>query len=199
MSIQDKARDFWDRISPRERRLVVLAGIIAPITLAFWVAFAIHDGLDAMEARNNTTRKALAALADMRARGTTVGDADPMAALKTEPEPLDTYITNAAKKAKYNLTSTITPHGESKNGVIAIQTKSVTVDKISLEQLKDFLTALETTSKGIAVTKLDIAPDFHDKTLLKADVEITNYYKDQAGQGSGAGSGSATGSDKKGS
>lgn len=198
MSLQDKARDFWDRISPRERRLVLIAGIVAPITLALWVAFAIHDGLDNMEARNNNTRKALAALADIRARGTKLGDTDPMAALKTEPESLDTYITNAAKKAKYNLTSTITPHGESKNGDIGIQTKSVTVDKISIDQLKDFLTALETTSKGIAVTKLDIAPDFRDKTLLKADVEITNYYKITA-DASGSGSGSSAGSDKKGS
>ena len=32
-AISDKARDFWDRISPRERRLVILLAVALPITI----------------------------------------------------------------------------------------------------------------------------------------------------------------------
>ncbi|HEY0250962.1 MAG TPA: type II secretion system protein GspM [Kofleriaceae bacterium] len=199
MALQDKARDFWDRISPRERRLVVIAAVVAPITLVLWVGFAIRDGLDAMEARNNQMRKALVALADIRARGTKVSDSDPMQAINAEALSLDTYITNAAKKAKFDLKSTITPHGtQTKNGV-EVQTSSLSVQQLTIDQLKDFLAALETTSKAVAVTKLDISPDFRDKDKLKADIEVSNYYKVQAAAGSGAGSGSAGSADKKGS
>src|SRR3954470_2619712 len=110
-TLRDRARDFWDRISPRERRLVVIGVIVAPITLALWLGFAIHDGLDAMEQRNDKTRKALVVVEDMRARGQSAhtGD-DVIATMGTEPLSLDTYLTNAAKKAHFDMKSTITPH-----------------------------------------------------------------------------------------
>ncbi|MEO8553232.1 MAG: hypothetical protein ABI678_24835, partial [Kofleriaceae bacterium] len=126
-TIRDRARDFWDRISPRERRLVVIGVIVAPITLALWLGFAIHDGLDAMEQRNNKTRKALVVVEDMRARGQThaAGD-DVIATMGTEPLSLDTYLTNAAKKAHFDMKSTITPHQPvTKNGFVT-NTSSVT-------------------------------------------------------------------------
>ena len=56
MTINERVRDFWDRISPRERRLVVLAGVAVPLTIAVWLGLAIHDGLSDMETRNERTR-----------------------------------------------------------------------------------------------------------------------------------------------
>ncbi len=41
MAITDKARDFWERISPRERRLVLLAAVAVPLTIAVWLGLAI--------------------------------------------------------------------------------------------------------------------------------------------------------------
>ena len=49
MTINERVRDFWDRISPRERRLVVIAGIAAPLTIALWLGLSIHDGLTSIE------------------------------------------------------------------------------------------------------------------------------------------------------
>src|SRR5258706_16398462 len=119
-TVSDKARDFWDRISPRERRLVVIAAIAVPITVAIWLGLAIHDGLGAMEARNDRARKALAVLADLRARGQAQLPADDVVAtMGTEPLSLDTYLTNAAKKAKFELKVQITPHTpQPKNGFV---------------------------------------------------------------------------------
>ncbi len=119
-ALTDKASEFWARISPRERRLVVLAAIAVPLTIAIWLGLAIHDGLDAMAARNTKTRKALDALADLRARGQTHEQVDDVVAtMGTEPLSLDTYLSNAAKKAKFELKSTITPRQPvSRNGFV---------------------------------------------------------------------------------
>ncbi len=198
-TISDKTRDFWDRISPRERRLVVIGAIALPITLALWLGFAIHDGLGAMESRNNDTRKALNVIADMRARGQTHTTADDVVAtMGTEPLSLDTYLTNAAKKAKFELKSTITPHTpQSKNGFVTTSSQT-TLDKLSIQELKDFLYAIETDSKTVAITHLEIHRDFRDKDKVSATIEVSNYTKEPA-KGDGSDAGSAGSADKKGS
>lgn len=198
-TIRDRARDFWDRISPRERRLVVIGAIVAPITLALWLGFAIHDGLDAMDQRNVKARKALNVLADMRARGQThnAGD-DVTATMGTEPLSLDTYLNNAAKKAKFDLKETISPHqAVTKNGFVT-SSSSVTIDKKTINEIKDFLGAIETDSRAVAITHLELRRDFRDKDKLSATIEVSNYSKEPPAN-AGSGAGSASGSDKKGS
>src|SRR5262245_41700046 len=134
-AITDKARDFWDRISPRERRLVIIAAIALPITLAVYLGLAIRDGLVDMESRNAQSRKALTVLADLRARGETHQKVDDAVAMMgTEPISLPTYLDNAAKKANFTLKST-TPHPPTapRNGFITYSA-SVSLDDLSIEQ-----------------------------------------------------------------
>ena len=69
MAITDRARDFWDRISPRERALVVLLSIGLPLAAAVWLAFSIHDGLSSMDARNQQMRDALDIIETEKAKG----------------------------------------------------------------------------------------------------------------------------------
>lgn len=202
-TVSDKARDFWDRISPRERRLVVLAAIAAPITIAIWLGLAIHDGLGAMEARNDRSRKALEVLEDMKARGQTgnSGGDDVVKTMGTEALQLDTYLANAAKKAKYELKGSINPRTpQSRNGFVT-NTSTLSLDKITVEQFKDFLMAAEGDSKVVAVTHLDIRKDFRDKDKLDVNVEVSTYSKEKTAGGDANGSAAPAGSadGKKGS
>jgi hypothetical protein len=192
-ALTDKASEFWARISPRERMLVVLAAIAVPLTIAIWLGLAISDGLDAMSARNNKMHKALDVLADMRARGQTHEVVDDVVdKMGTEPLSLDTYLSNAAKKAKFDLKSTITPRQPvTKNGFVT-NTSTLTIDKLTMEQLKDFLSAIETDAKTVAITHLDMRRDFHDKDKLDINLEVSTYSKEKSA-GAGAGSGSGTG------
>ncbi len=195
-TISDKARDFWDRISPRERRLVVIAAIAAPITIAIWLGLAIHDGLGTMEDRNARSRKALDALADMRARGHTQANAgeDVVATMGTEPLSLDTYLANAAKKAKYELKGSINPRTpQTRNGFVT-STSTLSLDKITVDQLKDFLYSVENDSKVVAITHLDIRRDFRDKDKLSVNLEVSAYSKEAPPKGEGGGTGGAPGS-----
>jgi type II secretory pathway component PulM len=199
-AITDKARDFWDRISPRERRLVVIAGIAVPITIAIWLGLAIHDGLSAMETRNDRARKALNVLADLRQRGQQAAPADDVTAtMGVEPLSLDTYLTNAAKKAKFELKSTITPHNpQIKNGFVT-NTSTLSLDKLTIQQLKDFLMEIETGSKTVAVTHIDMRRDFRDKDKLTVNLEVSTYSKEPQAKDAGSGAGSAGSDTKKGS
>ncbi len=188
-AITDRARDFWDRISPRERNLVILGAVATPIILALWLGSAIHDGLGAMEHGNNRTRQALAAVETMRAKGETKPPVDDaVAVMTTEPVPLPTYITNAAKKAKFELKSTITPHGAQPKGGFVTNSASLQVEKLDIGQLKDFLSALETDSKVVAITKLELNRDFRDKDKLRADLEVSTYSREPKAAGSDSGS-----------
>jgi len=185
--ITEKARDFWDRISPRERRLVLIAGIAAPITIAIWLGLSIRDGLVEMEARNDRSRKALNVLTDMRARGQTGGPKtdDAVALMGTEPLSLPTYLDNAAKKAQFTLKST-SPHPPvTRNGFVT-NSVSVSLDDLTIEQLKTFLMEVEMGSKVVAVTHIDLDRDFRNKDKLDVSLEISTYSKEPPPKAEGA-------------
>ncbi|MGE5181304.1 MAG: type II secretion system protein GspM [Acidobacteriota bacterium] len=198
-TISDRARDFWDRISPRERRLVVIAAIAAPLTIAIWLGLAIHDGLDAMEARNERARKALDVVSDLRVRGGLhQQNDDVIATMGTDPLSLDTYLTNAAKKAHFELKGSISPRQPlTRNGFVT-NTSTLSLDKITIEELKDFLQAAESDSKVVAITHLDMRRDFREKDKLDVNVEVSTYSKEPAAKGDGSGAGSAGSDAKKG-
>ena len=80
-------RDFWDRISPRERRLVVIAGDRAPLTLALWLGLAIHDGLATMETRNDRDAQGAARASTTCARAA------------ARPRPVDDVLSHDGHRA----------------------------------------------------------------------------------------------------
>ena len=198
-NVSDRARDFWDRISPRERRLVVLAGIAVPLTIVVWLGLSIHDGLVNMEARNDKMRKALVVLADLKARGPVTPADDVVATMGVEPISLDTYLTNAAQKAGFTLKGTTPRNAVTRNGFVT-NSVSCQVSDLTIDQFKKFLQEVETASKVVVVTRLDLRRDFKAKEKLDATLEVSTYSKEPPpkGEGSGAGSGSAGSSDKKG-
>jgi hypothetical protein len=196
-ALTERARDFWDRISPRERKLVLVAAVAAPVTIVIWLGLAIHDGLDAMEARNNRTWLALQTLADMRARGLDqLPTDDVVATMGTEPLSLDTYLTNAAKKAQFDLKSVITPHSaQSPRQVgsvrIITNTSSLNLDKVPIQQLKDFLQQIETGSKVVAITRLDLNIRSGERDKINvSQLEVSTYSKEPPAKAEGSGSGS---------
>src|SRR4051812_38112906 len=143
MAISDSARDFWDRISPRERALVILAAIAVPLTIAIWLGLAIRDGLTAMERRNDDTRHAIDIVEDLQARGP-AQPTDQAIVLPKEPMQLETYLSNAATTAGFPFKSTVSPRPTppAKNGIV---TTSVffNLEQMEIEKLKAFLQEIE--------------------------------------------------------
>jgi hypothetical protein len=196
MSASDRARDFWDRISPRERKLVIIAAIAAPLTIAIWLGLQIKDGLDNIEKRNDKTRRALVVLTDLRARGPIQPVDDVVSTMGVEPVSLDTYLRNAANKAGFPIKTTITPRNPvTRNGFVT-NSVSIQLDDLELDKLKAFLQEVETASKVVVVTSLDVKRDFKDKKLVDAKLEVSTYSKEKPAEAEKAEGGSG---EKKGS
>lgn len=179
MSATDRARDFWDRISPRERMLVLIAAIAAPLTIAIWLGLQIRDGLDNIETRNAKMRRALVVLTDLRARGPIQPADDVVATMGVEALSLDTYLRNAANKAGFPIKGTITPRNPvTRNGFVT-NSVAISLEDLELDKLKAFLQEVETASKVVVVTNLDIKRDFKDKKLVDARLEVSTYSKEK--------------------
>jgi hypothetical protein len=197
MAISNRARDFWERISPRERRLVVLLGVAVPITLAIWLGLAIRDGLNDMESRNDKMRRALDVVADLQARGITNEPKDDVIAqMGTEVFKLETYLDKAAVKAGFSFKGAVTPTGTiPRNGFVTFSVK-VDFGDVTLDQAKTFFQEVEGGSKYVAVTHIDARRNYKAKEKLDFTIEVSTYSREPAKTDSGsAGSGSA---DKKG-
>jgi hypothetical protein len=194
MALADSARDFWDRISPRERKLVVLLAVAAPILIALWLGSSIKEGLDQRDQRNEQMRRALATLAELKSRGPlTSPQDDPLKDIGPEPLSLDTYLDNAAKKAGFTIKTT-TPHTPvTRNGFVTTSV-SLNVDDLEIDKLKTFLQEVETASKAVAITSLETSRDRRDRTKIDAKLIVSTYSREktEASGGDGGGKGSAT-------
>jgi hypothetical protein len=193
-ALVDRARDFWDRISPRERKLVVVLAIAGPILLALWLGTSIKDGLVRREETNQKMRRALAIIADLKSRGPlTSPQDDPLKDIGTEPLSLDTYLDNAAKKAGFPVKTT-TPHTPvTRNGFVTTSV-SLNVDDQEIDKLKTFLQEVETASKAVAITSLETSRDRRDRTKIDAKLTVSTYSREkteQSGSGGNGGSGAA--------
>lgn len=191
MAITDKARDYWDRISPRERRLVVIAAVAVPIVLALWLGLEIKDGLKTIEAKNARMRQALVVLADLKARGGAAAQPKDtvLAQIPKEPLSLDTYLSNAAEKAGFTLKGTNPRNPVTRDGYIT-ESVNIAVDDLDIEKLKVFLAEIE-KEKIVVVTHLTINRDRSDKSKLDARLDVSTFAHEpvkDAGSGS-AGSG----------
>ncbi len=196
-NVSDRARDFWDRISPRERRLVVIAAIAVPLTIMIWLGLSIHDGLGNMEARNDKMRKALLVLEDLKARGPVQPADDVVATMGVEPVSLDTYLSHAAQNAGFTLKGTTPRNAVTRNGFVT-NSVSCQISDLTIDQFKKFLQEIETASKIVVVTRIDLRRDFKSKEKLDATLEVSTYSKEPPPKGEGTGSGSAGSAEKKG-
>lgn len=187
MAFADRAQDFWDRISPRERKLVLLLAIALPITLALWLGFSIKDGLAEREARIDKMRRALTVIADLKARGpATPAEDDPLKDIGPEPLSLDTYLDNAAKKAGFTLKGT-TPHTPvTRNGFVTTSV-SLNIDDLEIDKLKTFLQEVETVSKAVAITSLETSRDRRDRAKIDAKLIVSTYSREKTEASGGTG------------
>lgn len=188
MAVAERARDFWDRISPRERKLVILLAVATPITLAVWFGLSIKEGLTERGERIDKMRRALAVLAELKSRGpVTKAEDDVVKEIKAEPLSLDTYLDNAAKKAGFTLKGT-SPHTPATRHGFVTTSVSLTVDDLEIDKLKTFLQAIESDSKIVAITSLETVRDRRDRTKLDAKLVVSTYslVKSEDGDGDGA-------------
>jgi hypothetical protein len=187
MAALDQLRDKWEAITPRERRMVVLLGVSTVIILIIYVALQIRDGLTRLDAKNARARRALVTLAATRAHAHAVDPDDPVKQIGADPIKLETYVFEAGKQANINLTEinkrSPMPRGKYVAHSVRIQQRGLT-----LAQVKDFLEAVETRSRIVVVSSLNLRRSYTDKEKVDLDCEIVTWARaEDAGAGSGSG------------
>jgi len=196
MAALDQIRDKWQSITPREQRMVLLLGVSFVLVMIIYVALEIRDGLGTLEAKNQKARRALAALTAYKSQAqSTAPSDDPVKLITAEAVKLETYIYNAATKANVTVPGVNTRTPAAKGNFIA-HGATVELRELSLTQVKDFLEAIESESKVVKVSSLQLRRNFRDKEKLDLNVEVVTWSINPPASGkSGDGSGTA----KKGS
>nr|MBP9086515.1 type II secretion system protein M [Kofleriaceae bacterium] len=165
MSIIETIQTWWDRISPREKRTVVIAGIAMPLTLLLWGGLKIHDGLAAREVQNEKMRKALGVLASLRSRGPSAPTDTTLADMPIEAAKLESYLEAAAKKVNVVIPRYSPGAVVPKNGFVT-HSMRIELNDLTIEQSKAFMEEVEKGSRYVAVTQLAVTRDYKDKDKL---------------------------------
>jgi hypothetical protein len=192
MAAIDSLRHKWDNITPRERGLVLLLGVCAPLVFLLWMGLAISDKLDEKADNNDKMRRALETLQGYRLRGgPSQGPTGPE--IPKEPVKLESYLDKAAQKV------TITVQGgykrrnpETKPNGFVMDSVEFQVTGVTMEQATQFLETIETDNKLVVITQLQMKHSFSDPEHKKLDMKlmVSTFSQPQA---AGAGSGSASG------
>lgn len=172
----DRLREKWERITPRERRMVVLLGVAFIVTMLAWVGFQISDGLTAIEKRNKSIRAALVSLQQYRLTGSQRKSNQVQVEIPDEPVKLETYLEGIAGEVGVSVPSYNARPPVTKNGFVETSTR-IDLRAVSVFQLKDFLERVETRSQVVVITSLHIKRQFREKELLDADMVVTTYSK----------------------
>lgn len=196
MATLDQLRDKWDSITPRERKLVILLGVSFVVTIILWLGLTISDRLAAMEQSNAKMRKALGVLADYRVRGrpdAAGAGAGAAVEIPAEPVKLESYLDKAAQKVGITVPS-YRPRGSTTRNGFATHVVELSVNGLTIDQVKDFLESIEKDNKLVAVTRLEIQANRQDKEKLNLELEVSTYSRIAQAPAAGAGGGTgATG------
>jgi type II secretory pathway component PulM len=170
----DTVRDRWEGISPRERKLVVLLGVSAVVIVLLFMATSIRDRQSTREANNAKMRRALAVLADLRARGEVARADDSAPKIGADPVKLESYLTRAAEKVGITIPSYNPRPPVTKNGFVT-HAGQIELRDLTITQVKSLLEAIESDSKVVVVTTLNLTRNFRDKEKLDLKMEIATY------------------------
>ncbi len=188
----DRLRERWERITPREQKLVMLLGATAVGIVLALIGFAINDGLRAREVKNDQTRRALALLRDVRAAGAQRNLDTPQVKIPDEPVELESYLEEIGKEVGVAIPG-YSPRPKATKGKFTEVSTRIEIRGITILELKDLLEKIETKSKVVVVTNLHIKRHFREEDKLDTEMVVSTYYREGKTEGGGESSGGKEG------
>lgn len=183
----DRLRDRWEQMPPRERRLVTILVSTVLVGVAFYVALGIRDGLVDLEKRNQDKREALRAIQLYRTGGAARTRSLVEIPAEADVVKLDRYIDGIIQKEGIESPRYPQPK-DSKKGKYIERTFKLSLPKLTINQLKNFLEKLETGSKVVIVKELHVKVNFREKEKLDVDLVVATYFKPDKSSKDGEGS-----------
>lgn len=170
----DGLRERWERMNPREQRLVVLLSIALVVCLVLAMVAKIQSGMAEIEQKNADSRQALLALANYRnAKAKATGTSSKIK-IPDKAVDLDTYLEGIISELE--LTSPTYPAlKEEKVGDYVEVYFQITLKGLDLAQTTQLLEKIESGSKLVVVKELNIDRNFRDKEKLNLEVTVATY------------------------
>lgn len=169
-------RERWERITPRERGLVLLLGVTVVGLLLSWVGYTIRDGLAAIEKKNDRARSALSALAQYRLSDAEAKDSAPQVKIGTEPVELEEYLEKISTDVGIKIPGYSSRPDVAKGGYMEKSTQ-IEVRGLTILELKDLLEKIESQSKVVVITELQIKRHFREQEKLDVELVVATYYQ----------------------
>jgi type II secretory pathway component PulM len=183
----EQLRDRWERLAPRERRLVALLGVTFVVFVLAWVSFIIQSGLGGISSRNDQAREALSALQDYRAaEAARAAGGGPDVVIPDEAIELESYLEGIANQTGVSIPSYGSQRPEEVGDYTEVSTK-IEIEGISIYELKDFLQQIETKSKLVVIKSLHVEQSFRDEEKLDVDMVVATYERRAKGSDKGDG------------
>ena len=168
----------WNRMSPRERRLISILGSAFVGCAVLLVGYLVFDSMQTMSQDNQDMRDALDAIArhseefrEAKARA----KAQELR-IGTEPPQLAADLEAAAKEAGIQIPETADRPDAAAGKRYVEHSLDVKLRKVDLKSLATFLSKVETGRSLVLITRLQIRRSFGgDGTSVDVDLTATTY------------------------
>lgn len=176
--LSDNLRERWDRITPRERTMVIALAGTAVFLIGYFVATTISGGLDTIDRKNDKTREALAALHEYRLRQAQGAESErPQVPIGNQPVELESFLEKVAKDVGVEVPG-YSPRPETEVGRFTEVATKFDVRGVTILQLKDLLQAIETQKQGrVVITDLTVKRQFREQEKLDIELTVATYYE----------------------
>ena len=174
-----KLTGFWNRLSTREKLLILGAGALLALLLVYQAGYApllrsraaYRSRAEEMSGRLQTLT--LLAEAHLQSRDRY---RDLAAVLdKGDRASVLSYLEDEARRAGVRESiEYIRPGATGREGVVVRSQVEMKIDAVSLAGLVEFLSAVERNREGLTVTYLRLKPFFRDRSKVDAVVRITD-------------------------
>lgn len=177
-------RDRWERMNPRERKLLVALGGTFVVCIFLWLVFAARDGMAALEAKNDLSRKALRSLAQHRAGAAQRAASANQVSIPKKAISLDSYLEDIVNELSLDSPTYPAPKSDVRGAYEELSFK-VEFKGLDITTVSQLLEKIETKSRAVVVKELTIDRNFRDKEKLDVELVVATYVK-RDGEGAGA-------------
>lgn len=175
-------REYFERMAPRERRLVGILGVVLLVAVFAVIGLQIKRGLMNLEESNANTRDALDRLAERAAmQGVQRSPAELAAESigETSP-PLGSYLEEIAKPLEITIREASERPVQNKNGFVE-KSVDVKIYGVTLSQLARFLKQVETRQPGVVTQRIYIKPYIAQREKLDVELTISAFERAKKG------------------
>jgi type II secretory pathway component PulM len=167
----------WNRLAPRERRLLVIAGGVLGGLVVAALAFLTVQSIDEMKEENAETREALAAISQHRDEylDAKLRMQTQEMRIGSEPPQLAADLEAAAREVGIQIPETVAQPAVPAGRRYLEHSVMVTLRQVDLLSLTKFLSRVETGARVIVVSKLSIKRHYSEGDKLNVSLTATTW------------------------